>query len=349
MLQFEHPAYFYALLLIPVFTGLFLYLVYWKRKSMEGFGDVAVIRRLIPDLSMKRNLFKFIVMMSAYALLVLGLANPQTGSKLQEVKRSGIDIMVALDVSNSMLAEDIQPNRLERAKQAISRLIDKLGEDRIGIVIFAGKAYTQLPITTDYGAAKLFLSNISNQMVPSQGTAIGDAIDLCVKSFKNSTKSKVIILISDGENHEDDAMAAAKAAYENGVRVYSIGIGSPEGSPIPLYNEAGVQTGYKADRDGNTIMTRLDETGLQQLASAGSGIYIRASNTEFGLKKIFDEISKLDKTEFETKIYSDYEDRFQYFIGLSLLLILLDVFFFERRSKWVRKLHLFENRFLKIK
>lgn len=281
--------------------------------------------------------------MTGYAFLVIALANPQIGSKLIEGERKGIDLMIALDVSTSMLAKDIEPSRLERSKQSISRLIDQLGNDRIGIVVFAGQAYVQLPITTDYAAAKMFLSAINTNIVPVQGTAIGAAIQLSAKSFDNETHSKAIIIITDGENHEDDPVKEAKTAADQGINIFTVGMGLPEGAPIPDYDAYNRQTGFKKDRQGNTVVTRLNEGMLQQIAAAGNGIYVRANNTQVGLNKIFDEISKLEKTEFESKIFSDYESRFHYFIALSLLFLIMEILIFERKNKWLRKIKLFGN------
>jgi Ca-activated chloride channel family protein len=240
-----------------------------------------------------------------------------------------------------MLAEDIKPNRLERAKQAVSRLIDNMRSDRIGLVVFAGKAYMQLPITTDYAAAKLFLSTTSTDIVPIQGTAIGEAIGMATESFDETTHhSKAIIIITDGENHEGDVIEKAKEAAEKGIRIYTIGMGMPEGSPIPVYNGS-TRVGYKKDRQGATVVTKLNETMLQQIASAGNGIYIRASNTSVGLNKVLEDINKLEKTEIDSQLFSDYEDRFQYFIAIGLLLILIELLISERKSKWIRRIRLF--------
>ncbi|MEZ5199691.1 MAG: VWA domain-containing protein [Bacteroidales bacterium] len=342
MFRFEHTDVLYALILIPVLIGLFIGVLYWKKRSLARYGDWGIIQRLMPGISKTRDKVKFIILMLAFAFLIFGLANPQIGSKLVEGERKGIDIFIALDVSNSMLAEDIKPNRLERAKQAISKLIDKLGNDRIGIIVFAGNAYMQLPITTDYGAAKMFLTTITTKAVPTQGTAIGEAIEMASKSFDDVTHSRAIIVITDGENHEDDAMEAAKDATETGIQVYTIGMGLPDGAPIPEYNQYGRQVGYKKDRQGNTVVTKLNESMLQQIASAGNGVYVRANNTESGLKTVFDEINKLEKTEFESKMFSDYEDRFQYFIAVSLILLIFELLIFERKNKLLSKIDLFK-------
>jgi Ca-activated chloride channel family protein len=342
MLRFENIELLYALLLIPVMLIIFLAMMQWRKHALQRFGQTHVIGRLMPESSNLRLVYKFIFFILAYSLFIIGIANPQTGSRLEKVQRRGIDIMVALDVSNSMLAQDIQPDRLSRAKQAISRLIDKLEGDRIGIIIFAGKAYTQLPITTDYAAAKLFLSSISTKIVPSQGTAIGEAISMAIGSFDDEEHNKAIIVITDGEDHESDAIEEAKAASEKGITVYTIGMGLPEGTPIPLYNDYNQQIGFKKDRQGQTIITKLNETMLQQIASAGNGIYVRANNTEAGLSKVMDQINEIEESEIETKMFSDYEDQFQYFMAFGLLFLITEFMLFERKSRWFRRFKLFD-------
>jgi Ca-activated chloride channel family protein len=271
--------------------------------------------------------------MIAFAFLVLALADPQTGSKMEKVERRGIDVMIALDVSNSMLAEDIRPSRLERAKQAISKLIDRLDGDRIGIIVFAGKAYNQLPITTDYGAAKMFLSAINTNIVPVQGTAIADAVEMATGSFGQSTHNKAIIVISDGEDHQGDVLEKTEAAAKKGIVVYAVGIGTTEGGPIPVYN-GDTRTGYKKDRDGTTIITRLDDSLLQRIASIGKGMYVRITNSEESWQKVFDDLNKIQKSELESRQFSDYEDRFQYFIGFSLLFLIFELFVFDKKNQW---------------
>jgi Ca-activated chloride channel family protein len=341
MIRFAHPYLLYGYLLIPLFILLYIVVVRWKKNALKRYGEFGVISRLIPDHSPGRQYLKFFLLLLAYSFLLIGLADPQVGSKLVKAERKGIDIMLALDVSNSMLAEDIKPNRLERAKQAVSRLIDNMRSDRIGLVVFAGKAYMQLPITTDYAAAKLFLSTTSTDIVPIQGTAIGEAIGMATESFDETTHhSKAIIIITDGENHEGDVIEKAKEAAEKGIRIYTIGMGMPEGSPIPVYNGS-TRIGYKKDRQGATVVTKLNETMLQQIASAGNGIYIRASNTSVGLNKVLEDINKLEKTEIDSQLFSDYEDRFQYFIAIGLLLILIELLISERKSKWIRRIRLF--------
>lgn len=342
LFRFEHTEYFYALLFIPILAIVFMWMLIWKKRALNKFGNWAIMQRLIPAMSTTRAIIRFGILMLAYFFLIIGLANPQIGSKLVEGERSGIDIIVALDVSNSMLAQDIKPSRLERSKQAISKLIDKLGNDRIGMVVFAGNAYVQLPITTDHSAAKMFLSTISTKVVPTQGTAIGEAIELASESFEDEKHSRAIVIITDGENHEDDAVEIAKSVSEKGIRVYTIGMGLPDGTPIPDYDKYDRQIGYKKDKQGNTVVTKLNEPMLQEIAVAGDGFYVRANNSQAGLSKVFEEINKLEKTEFESKVFSDYESRFQYFIALSLLFLLIEIIIFERKSKLLSKIELFK-------
>ncbi len=341
MIRFAHIEFFYALLL--VFFFVFLYWQYnsWRKKVSRKLGDDKTIERLIEHRSDTKPLIKFILLLLAFIFLVIGVVDPRIGSKLEKVKREGIDLFLVLDVSNSMLAEDIKPNRLERAKMAISSLIDKLQGDRIGIVVFAGNAYKQLPLTTDYGAAKLFLSAIDTKIVPSQGTAIGAAINMAAKSFDNNKHNRAIILITDGENHEDNAVVAAKAAAEKGIKVFTIGMGLPEGAPIPLFDKYGNPSGFKKDRQGNTVITKLNEDMLREIAAAGNGAYARADNASVGLSKIYNDINKIQKGEIETKQFADYEDRFQLYIALSIFFLVFEVLITERKSKWMEKLDFF--------
>ena len=343
MFRFEHTEILYALILVPVLIAIFAFMLYWRKRALKRFGDWGIMQRLVPAMSGSRVIFKFILLMIGYIFLVIGLANPQIGSKLVEGERKGIDIMIALDVSNSMLAQDTKPDRLTRAKQAISKLIDKLGNDRIGMVIFAGNAYVQLPITTDHAAAKLFLNSVNTDIVPTQGTEIGEAIELAAESFDDEEHSRAIIVITDGENHEDDAVKVTRSVAEKGINVFTIGMGLTDGTPIPQYNQYGRQVGYKKDKQGHTVVTKLNETMLKEIADAGNGIYVRANNTQAGLSKVFDEINQLEKTEFESKMFSDYESRFQYFIALSLIMLLAELLIFERKSKWLSKIQLFKQ------
>jgi Ca-activated chloride channel family protein len=295
----------------------------------------------MPEASSSKPVLKFLLVLLASTFLIIGIVDPQIGSKLENIKREGIDLYLVLDVSNSMLAEDIKPNRLERSKLAISTLIDKLQGDRVGIIIFAGNAYKQLPLTTDYSAAKLFLSAVDTKIVPTQGTAIGEAIEMAALSFGDTEHNKAIIVITDGENHEDDAIQAATYANELGINVFTIGMGLPEGAPIPLYNKYGVQTGFKKDKKNTTVITKLNEDMLRQIAAAGGGAYARANNASSGLKRIFEDINAIDKKEIETRQFTDYEDRFQIFLGLAVFLLLLELLVADRKTRWAKKFDFF--------
>lgn len=340
MFRFSHPEYLYFLILIPIIIGLFWFATILQKRAINRFGNLDILKQLMPGMSFKRGWLKTIIFTTAITLIILGMAGPQFGSKLTEVKRKGIELIIALDVSNSMMSEDIQPNRLEQAKQSISRLVDKLSNDRLGLVVFAGDAYIQLPITNDYISAKMFLSSINPGVVPKQGTAIGSAINLAASSFSpQSETSKVIVVLSDGENHEDDPVEAAKKAADQGIYVYAIGIGSPRGAPIPL--SADTQNSFWKDKDGNVVVSKLDEETLSKVAAAGNGKYIRATNSQFGLLPLFDDINKMQKTEMKEKIYSEYDDQFQYLFGSAFLLLLLEFLILERKNKWLTKLNLF--------
>jgi Ca-activated chloride channel homolog len=339
MFRFANPEYLYILMVVPILIGLYLFSIYTSKRRLSKFGNISLISQLMPGVSAHRGWIKLVIFLVALSLLIVGTARPQFGSKLTEVKRKGIEIIIALDVSNSMLAQDIQPNRLERAKQAISRLVDQLANDRIGLIVFAGDAYVQLPVTNDYTSAKMFLSSITPGIVPKQGTAIGSAINLAVNSFSPQEETrKVIIVISDGENHEDNPVEAAKKANERGIIVHAIGIGSPQGSPIPLNARS---QDFLRDKDDNVVVTRLDEETLSKVAISGGGKYVRASNSQVGLMPLFEEINRLERLEFKEKIFSEYDDQFQYLFGLALLLLVIDFFILERKNRLIQKLNLF--------
>ena len=340
MFRFEHPIYlnfFPALLLL---IALFWVYLRWKKSVARKLGDAVVVKKLMIDVSPFRVILKFTFLLLAMASLLIALANPQIGSRLEKVQRKGIDLMIAIDVSNSMLAQDIQPSRIERARQAVSRLIDNMENDRIGLIVFAGKAYTQLPITTDYSAAKMMLATLKPDMVPVQGTAIGQAIEMGMASFKQDKGGKAIIIITDGENHEDDAIKMAREAASKGINIYTIGMGLADGAPIPEYKN-NQMTGFKKDKSGNTIITRLDESMLRQIAQAGNGIYVRASNSQAGLNEVYKEIAKLDQNTIDAVSYADYDDRFQYFLALAVLFMILSFSTNERRSRWASKIRIF--------
>lgn len=338
MFRFENSNILFILLIIPV---LFLgYYVYYRNFSyrLKRFGNPELLKQLIPYFSKVRPFIKFSVLMFVTFLLIISLARPQFGSKLKEVKREGIEMVIALDVSNSMMATDIAPNRLERAKQSINSMVSKMKDDKIGLIIFAGDAYTQLPITADYTSAKMFLSNISPDIVSKQGTAIGEAIELGMRSFtQDEESSKVIVIISDGENHEGDAIEAAKQAAEKGILIYTIGMGSPRGALIPNRNGAG----YIKDRQGNPVTTRMNPEMLNNIATSGGGKYYSASSGTAGLSKLYNELGKLQATEIETQVYSEYDDQYSYFIALAIVLLLLELFIMERRNKWLSGIKIF--------
>jgi len=335
MIRYENIEFLYLFYGIIGFILLFIYYTKWKKKAFEKFGKLSTIRNLIPNHSITRENIKFILLLLYISALIIGIANPQIGTKMEEVKREGVDLMIALDLSNSMLSEDIKPNRLERARQAISRLIDKLEGDRIGLIVFAGDAYVQLPITTDYSAAKLFLATVNTNIIPSQGTAIGKAITLSMNSFDmQNGQNKAIIIITDGENHEDDAIKQAKEANEQGVFIHTLGMGLSKGGPIPIYNQNGNNIGYRKDKEGNTIISKLNDQMLQEIASNGNGTYVRANNTQAGLSTLFAEINKMEKKEIGTMVFTDYKDRFQLFISIALLLLFFDLILLNRKNKW---------------
>jgi len=340
MFRFENSGYLWGMLIIPILTVFYIWSRIARKRALRRFGNEEILKFLMPFASRFRPMLKFSVLMLSLAFIIAGIAGPQYGSKLKKVKREGIELIIALDVSNSMLAEDIQPNRLDRSKLAISRLVDKLKDDKIGLIVFAGDAYTQLPITSDYNSAKLFLNSVNTQIVPKQGTAIGAAIALAMRSFAPGSKAnKAIIVITDGENHEDDAVSVAKSAVENGIVVHTIGMGLPQGSPIPVLRNGAKE--YLKDNQGNVVITKLDETMLEQIATAGDGVYVRANNAQVGLNTLFDEINKLEKTEMESLVYSDYEDQFQYFFAIGLFLILLEFVILERKNKFLKNIKLF--------
>ncbi|MDR2910234.1 MAG: VWA domain-containing protein [Bacteroidales bacterium] len=342
MFRFGNIEYFWSLLLIPVFIVIFIWSRILRRKALRKFGNISLLSELMPFSSKNRPIFKFTILMLALVSFIVGMARPQFGSKLKTVKREGVELIIAIDVSNSMMAEDIEPNRLERAKMAISRLVDRLNDDKIGLIVFAGDAYTQLPITSDYNSAKLFLNSISTQIVPKQGTAIGAAINLGMRSFTPSGQAnKAIIIITDGENHEDDAVLSAQNAAKEGIIVHAIGMGLSQGSPIPvvLYG----QKDYLKDRSGNVVITKLNEPMLEQIVTAGNGIYVRANNAQIGLDNLFDEINKMQKSEMESRIYSEYDDQFQYLFAIGLFLLLFEFIVLERKNKYFKNIKLFST------
>ena len=343
MLRWEYTWAFYLLALIPLVLVLFVIFKRRRNKSLNAFAEPNLLKRLARDLPLHKHEVKFVFVLLALLALIIGIANPKLGSKLEEVKREGIDIMVALDLSRSMNATDVSPSRLEKAKVFINKLISELQGDRIGLVIFAGNAYVQMPITTDYSAASLFLESISSEIVPRQGTAIGEAIRLSVEGFDQTNgANKVVLVISDGENHEGDALEAATEATEEGVLVYTIGVGTEKGGPVPLTRN-GVRYDFQRDKDGNIITSKMNPSMLQEVAESGSGVYMALDNTREVAQMLNEEILKLEKQEMEARVFTDYEDHFQLFLSICLVLLLIDWTISYRRNKWLKKMDLFEN------
>lgn len=334
MLRFAHPEYLYALLILPLLIAIYIWSRQARKRSLRKLGNPELLQQLMPAAAKYKRRIKFGLLLLSLALLIIALANPQIGTKLETVKREGVDIMIALDVSNSMLAEDFKPNRLENAKRQISLMLDHLENDRIGIVVFAGASFLQLPLTTDYSAARLFLSAVDTDIVSVQGTAIGSAIRMAMQSFvQGERKYKVIVVISDGENFEDDALDAAKEAAAAGIAIHTIGMGSPQGVPIPVYQK-GVQVGFKKDNEGNVVITRLDEVLLQRIADTSKGKYIRAGVRQDELNTIFKQIEGMEKKQIAAKMYTEFEDRFQYPLFAALILLLIEFFLSERKLEW---------------
>tara|TARA_B110000003_G_C16602552_1_gene516232 strand:+ start:422 stop:1456 length:1035 start_codon:yes stop_codon:yes gene_type:complete len=344
MLRYEHIEYLNLLFGIPVLIILLLIYEKWKKKSLNSFGDTHLVSKLIPSFSKSRIRNKNILTILIFILLIIGISNPQIGTKMEEVKRDGVDLIIAIDLSNSMLSEDIKPNRLERAKQAISRLIDKLQGDRIGLIVFAADAYVQLPITTDYSAAKLFLSSVNTNIIPTQGTEIDEAIELSIKSFDmKNPQSKAIIIITDGENHNENAIESAKQANELGIYIHTLGMGLSKGGPIPIYDKYGNKTGFRKDKEGNTVVSKLNEELLMAIANAGNGSYVRANNSKSGLSKLFNEINKMEKKEIGTMVITEHKDQFQFFIGLAIILLILDLIILRRKNRLIDHFNFFKQ------
>lgn len=330
------------LITIPVFVVAYIVCTKRKRRQLVEFGDPELMAQLMPDASKSRPIWKFCLLMVALVLLIVAVARPQFGQKEKTIKRQGIEVMVALDISNSMLAEDVAPNRLDRAKQMLSKMMDNMVDDKVGLVVFAGEAFTQLPITCDYVSAKMFLNTTSPALIQSQGTAIGAALRTAMASFgtAESEAGRAIVLITDGENHEDDAVAMAKQAYEHGIPVFVIGIGKPEGSPIP---KAGTNE-YMKDRSGQVVVSKLNEEMCQQIAAAGHGVYVRCDNTNTAMRALQKELDELAKAEQESTIYADYNEQYQSFVLVALLLLVIEFFIMMRKNHRLARMDLFKEK-----
>ncbi|MBO4918358.1 MAG: VWA domain-containing protein [Bacteroidales bacterium] len=328
MIYFAQYRFLLLLLLVPVIFIAHAVKLRLRRKRVERFGDAALVEELMPSYSRAKGWVGTVLFALGFFFFVIGLARPQIGAKLREHEAKGAEIMICLDVSNSMLAEDYSPNRLERAKLAISRIVDRLQDDRIGLIVFAGSSFVQLPITTDYVSAKMFLNSIDTGSVPVQGTAIGDAVLTAARSFSaQSEKSRAIIVITDGENHEDDPVDAVRQVAEMGIKVYTIGVGSLRGQPIPKDGE------LMKDREGNIVVSRLDEGTLQQMADAGGGAYVHAGNEEFGLNPIVDDIKKMEAERFNSVVFEEYDEQYMYFFAIALAFFVIEMLVGDRRSR----------------
>lgn len=341
MFEFGYIQYLHLLWIIPMLVLLFWIMRKQGRKQLERFASNKMIARMAPMRSRSKPWWKYVLLMLALAAIILAIARPRFGTRMKEVQREGKELVVALDVSRSMLATDIQPSRLERAKRAIVKLLDRLDYDRISLIVFAGEAYTQLPLTTDYPAAKMFISSVETEMIPQQGTAIGAAIGHGINSFSpGEEKNKALIIITDGENHEGNAIEMAKEAAEKDIKIYTIGMGLPEGGPIPV---RGRSNEFHKDRNGNVVITKLNEGMLQQIAAAGEGSYIRANNIRSGLNSLFDEIDQLEKAKMKSKVYAEYDEQFQFAAWIALFFLLLEFFILERKNKYLANVKIFQK------
>ncbi|CAZ95555.1 VWA domain-containing protein [Zobellia galactanivorans] len=346
MIQLDEKIYFYLLTVIPVIVVLFIVVQLWKKRTQNKFADSQLLKRLSPDKSTFKSTLKLLFFLLGLTFITLGLVNPKIGTKLETVKREGVDVVFAVDVSKSMLAEDIAPNRLEKAKRLVSEIINQLASDRIGIIAYAGQAFPQLPITTDYGAAKMFLQSMNTDMLTSQGTAINEAIELATTFYNDEEQTnRVLFIISDGEDHSEGNTkdAVEKAVEEEGIRIFTIGVGKAKGAPIPIKRN-GVVESLKKDAQGEVVITKLNEEVLIDIAEEGNGEYIDGTNTEAAVERITEQLLQMDKKEFEAKQFAEFKDQFQWFLGIGLLFLILDVFILEKRTKWLAKLNLFNEK-----
>ncbi len=343
-MELDEKIYLYLLFILPIVGVFFLLNLYWKRKKQREFGDLDLVKKLSPESSVFKPVLKLVVMLLALVGIIFGLVNPKIGTKMEKVKREGIDIVFAMDVSKSMLAEDVAPSRLEKSKQIVSQLINELGSDRIGIVAYAGSAFPVLPITTDYGVAKMFLQSMNTDIVSSQGTSLVEAIKLSSTYFDDKSKtSKLLILISDGEDHSEGAEEAAAEANKQGMKIITIGVGTEKGSTIPLKVNGIVQS-FKRDKNNEVVITKMNPESLKAIAKATKGGYVNGNNTKEVLYFVKNALNNIQKTEFESTQMADFQSQFQWFLGFAFVLLFLDVFFLERKTKWVRKLNLFNEK-----
>ncbi len=345
MIQIDEATYFYLFLIFPVMVLLYVVLIYWKKRTQRRFAEPTLLKRLTPSRSSFKGVLKLMFLLLGLSGLILGLANPKIGTKLETVKREGVDIVFAIDVSKSMLAEDIAPNRLEKSKRLVSEIINQLASDRIGIIAYAGQATPQLPITTDYGVAKMFLQYLNTDLLSSLGTAIDEAIKLATTYYDDEDQTnKVLFIVSDGEDHSEGlAIDAVDLAVEQGIRIFTIGVGKEKGAPIPIKRN-GITQELKKDSQGEVVITKLNKEILTEIAEKGNGEYIDGSNTDEAVEKIKEALNQMDKMEFEAKQFADYKDQFQWFLGAGLFFLFLDIFLLDRKTKWLKKLNLFNEK-----
>ena len=343
MFQLEEDIWFWLLFLVLGMVVLFFWTALWKRKTKRLYASAELLKRLSPDQSRFKAVLKLVVLAMAVVCFCIALVNPKVGTKLETVTREGVDIVFAIDVSKSMLAEDVAPSRLEKAQQLTAQIINNLVSDRVGIIAYAGKAVPQLPITTDYAAAKMFLQNMNTDMLSSQGTAIDEAIQLSRTYFNDAEQTnRVLVIISDGEDHNDLNLDVAKAAAKEGIKIFTIGVGSEKGGAIPLKRN-GVVMRYKKNQKGETVITKLNPNTLTAIAEEANGLFIQGQNTKQVTEKIAEILNKLEKKEFEAKEFSEFKDQFQWFLGLGLFFLILDVLFLERKTAWLKRLNLFNE------
>ena len=340
MFRFGEPIYLYFLLIIPFLVVFYIYTNYRRRKKLRQYGDPELMAHLMPNVSKYRPDVKFWLVTAALVMVIFMLARPQFGSKMETVKRQGVETVVALDISNSMLAQDVTPSRLEKSKKLVSRLVETFNNDKVAMIVFAGEAFTQIPITSDYISAKMFLETISPSLITTQGTDIRGAIDLAMKSFTpNEGVGRAIVLITDGENHEGGAVEAAQQAAEKGVRVFVLGVGSPDGSPIPVEGT----NDFRRDKDGNVVVTKLNEQMCQEIAKAGNGMYVRVDNTNNAERALNAEINKLAKADVETQVYTEFDEQFDVLAWLALILLAADVMLLNRKNPLFKNVKLFKQ------
>lgn len=344
MYKLEEPIYFYFFAVLPVLVVLFFYVYWWKKRTQKKFAAHGLLSKLAPNYSFFKSFLKLIVLSIGISFLIISLVNPKMGTKLKTVKREGVDIVFALDVSKSMLAEDIAPNRLEKSKQIISKTIEKLGSDRVGVIVYAGNAYPLLPITTDHAASKMFLQNANPDMVSSQGTAINEALELAKTYYNNDEQTnRFLVILSDGEDHEENTIELAEQMSAEGIKVYTVGVGTEKGAPIPMKSN-GRLMGYKKDRQGEVVITQRHSEILKDVAAKADGFYVDGNLTGKPVDALIEVVTNAQKHEFETKQFSDYKDQFQWFVAIGLLFVLIDSLLHEKKTNWLQKVDLFKEK-----